>query len=207
MKTRILHTKIYSDNFFIELSPLEKLLFIYYLTNESVNIIACYECPNKKTSFDTGIDTAKIRVFQEKAEKAGKMYFKDGYVFLKNAGKYENYTGELNDKAKKILISQLSIDIRNWYEGGMKGVYIPSINHKSEIINHNKEGVGGKEILDDDVFISQLKEKFPDKNVEFEIEKMKDWIASSGKVKKDYRAFARNWLRSGQKEGLRVLKL
>jgi len=202
MKTRILHTKIYSDSYFVELNPSEKLLFIYYLTNENVNIIGCYECPDRKTSFDTGIDTPKIRVFQEKMEGVGKMFFKDGYVFLKNFTKYENYTGELNEKAKVKLLEQLSIPVREWYEGGMKGVYIPTINHKSEIINnkskiinHKEGGSRGKQLLDDPEFIEGLKAKFPNHDVDIEIEKMKDWLLSNGKNKEDYAAFARNWLR------------
>jgi|GEM_PF-2238968 len=142
MKTRILHSRIYTDSFFMELSSIEKLLFIYYLTNDAVNIIHCYECPDKKVQNEIGVSIPLIKRYQEKVEKAGKMFFKDGYVFLKNASKYESYTGVLNEKAKESLLDQLSEEIRNWYEGSMKGVYIPTINQKSEIINHKSEEEG-----------------------------------------------------------------
>lgn len=50
-------------------------------------------------------------------------------------------------------------------------------------------------ILDDPTTIKDLQGKFPDANVPLEIEKIKDWLASRGKVQKDYVAFARNWIR------------
>lgn len=50
-------------------------------------------------------------------------------------------------------------------------------------------------ILDDPTVRDALKEQFPLRNVNSEIEKAKDWLASKGKVYKDYVAFMRNWLR------------
>lgn len=53
-----------------------------------------------------------------------------------------------------------------------------------------------KHILTSNSFIEDLKKQFPDIEVGEEIEKMKDWLAANGRVKKDYKAFARNWLRN-----------
>ena len=200
MKTRILHTKIYSDNFFITLSPLEKFLFIYYITNESVNIIHCYECPNRKVQFDTGINTPIIEAFQRKMESAGKMFFKDGYVLLKNADKYEKYNGELNDKAKLSLINELSIGIREWYEGGMKGVYIPTINHNTEIINQKEGVVKGKQVSEELITDTEFQQIADDYHVPISFvlskyEDMTNWCKSKGKRYRDYKAALRNWVK------------
>jgi DNA-binding transcriptional MocR family regulator len=43
--------------------------------------------------------------------------------------------------------------------------------------------------------LSDLKEKFPTKDVAGEFEKAKDWLLSTGKKYKDYEAFFRGWLR------------
>ena len=43
---------------------------------------------------------------------------------------------------------------------------------------------------------TELEKDFPDKNVKLEIQTMVDWLKANGKTKKNYRAFARNWLRS-----------
>ena len=54
----------------------------------------------------------------------------------------------------------------------------------------------GRTILRDESFIGEM-EDFAGKfiNVKYEMEKMADYIASSGKQYKDYKAFARNWIR------------
>ena len=51
-------------------------------------------------------------------------------------------------------------------------------------------------ILDEQKTLHALRLQFPKVNVETEIEKMKDWLRAGGKQKKDYLAFARNWLRN-----------
>ena len=45
-------------------------------------------------------------------------------------------------------------------------------------------------------FLKELEKLFPNRNVALEMERAKDWLASKGKVYKDYAAFARNWLRN-----------
>jgi hypothetical protein len=46
--------------------------------------------------------------------------------------------------------------------------------------------------------LSEMQEKFPTKDVKTEFDKARDWIKSSGKRKKDYHAFFRNWLRNSK---------
>jgi hypothetical protein len=154
MKTRIIHTKIWEDSFFSELSTDEKLIFIYLLTNERINIIHCYECTDRQIMFDTGIDAATLAHAKEKFAEQDKILFKDNYVFLKNAHKYEEFTGDKNELAKEKLTKQLNTTIKQWFisvnddfkNTPIKGVYIPSINKKEEIINKKSKiegGVGG----------------------------------------------------------------
>lgn len=54
----------------------------------------------------------------------------------------------------------------------------------------------GLDCLTDPVFISEM-EAWTNGiiNASYELDKMRDWLASSGKKYKDYRAFARNWIR------------
>ncbi len=50
-------------------------------------------------------------------------------------------------------------------------------------------------ILDEENTRKKLREEFPQIDVDEEIAKMKDWLLANGKIKKDYPAYARNWLR------------
>jgi hypothetical protein len=138
MKTRIIETKFWKDAYVAELSPIEKLLYLYFLTTERVNIIHCYEITDREISFDTGIDTPIIRVTKAKLAKDGKIAVYKDFVCLLNAYKYETYRGPQNEEAKKKLIIQLGENVAKWY----RGIYTPligTINNKSEIINNNTE--------------------------------------------------------------------
>jgi hypothetical protein len=144
MQTRILHTEIWQDDFFSELNPQEKLLFIYFLTNERVNIIHLYQCSVARVHADTGINTPIIVEAQRKFEKQGKIFFFENYIYLKNASKYENYTGMLNDRAKLKLFARLSQSVLDWYNKLSDTpihtpIIIPIRNKKSEIRNNKKE--------------------------------------------------------------------
>lgn len=153
MKTRIVHTKFWKDSFVSELNTEEKLVFLYYLTNENINILHLYECSDRQVVFDTGIDRGILDGIKQKFADANKILFFKDYVFLVNANRYEEYTGEKNEKAKKQLLNIINCDVVSWYEKVRKKIkdtpidtpiMIGSINHKSETINHNSKVISQK---------------------------------------------------------------
>lgn len=209
MKTRILYTKIYKDEFFADLTPSEKFLFIYYLTNEKVNIIHCYEITDREVTFDTGIDRDKIGVFKEKLQKSGRMLFFQSYVYLRNASKYENYTGEKNEHAKEDLVKQMSPLVLNWYNNllntpidtPINTPLIGTINHKSEIINNKEGGVGETKYHSLTSLTTEVLQNVADEycvtlqavqNLKTDMEL---YCKSQGKTYKDYKATLQNWTR------------
>lgn len=136
MKARQLQTKIWRDSFFLKLTPIEKLLFVFYFTNEFVNVIHFYECPDSLTSFSTGLSIPEIT----KAKKTMNdriLFFKD-HVLLKNAWKYERYEGEDNENAKLKLINELSPDVKKWYEANYTPLLHPSYRDKNKNKNPYK---------------------------------------------------------------------
>ena len=143
MKTRLLETKFWKDAYIVELTIEQRLLYIYLLTNERVNIIHCYEISDREILFDTGIDRGILTPSKTQFQKDGKFSFYKDYVFLINACKYESYIGEKNDNAKLKLYKQMPSDVFDWY----RGIYTPligSISHKSEIIDHKSEVISQK---------------------------------------------------------------
>ena len=95
MKTRIIHTKVWTDNLFVKLSRTEKLLFIFFITNERIGLTGAYECSNRITSFYTSIPVDEI----EKAKKKlTPIMFIDDWIVVKKASLYNNYTS--NEKLK-----------------------------------------------------------------------------------------------------------
>lgn len=55
-KQRMINTRFWEDGYTANLDPIEKLLFLYFLTNTSTNICGFYEIPLKKIASDTGLD-------------------------------------------------------------------------------------------------------------------------------------------------------
>lgn len=156
-----MYTKIWDDSFFSELSPSEKLLFLYYITNQHINIIHLYECSDKKVCYDTGLNHEQISKAKAKFEAAHRIYFFGNFVFLRNASKYQKYTGELNERAKDKLFAMLSKDVLDWYNSVLDTpintpshtLYIGTRNKKSEIRNKKLEGESERETSEVQAFI------------------------------------------------------
>lgn len=120
-KKRYINTKFWSDNYISDLDPIEKLLFMYFLTNPFTDICGIYEISMKQVALDTGIDKQEmIPKIVNRFSRDGKIFYIDGWVYVKNFAKHQ----AINDKIKigikrsikdvpvKIMskISQLDID-------------------------------------------------------------------------------------------------
>lgn len=139
MKTRILHTKFWKDGFVASLAPEEKLVFNYYLTSEKVNILHLYECPDREVLFDTGVTQKTLERVKEKLQAAGKVYFFKDFIYIKNADRYENYTGDTYKKAKSEILKQCGDEITAWYNQLIEGTY--------QLLNNQSES--DEEVVDD----------------------------------------------------------
>lgn len=120
-KNRYVNTRFWSDNFVVELEPLEKYLFLYFLTNEHTNICGIYELPKRTIAFETGIASKHIDQLFRKLE--GKVYHIDGWVYVKNFAKHQKSNESVKigiEKAKKevpnkimTIVSQIDTDCYN----------------------------------------------------------------------------------------------
>lgn len=95
-KLRSVNTRIWEDHFFEDLSPSEKLLFIYLLTNSATNLVGIYEISVKRMSFDTGLAKEAIQKALEGFQRVRKVLIIDNYIVLPNFLKHQS----LNDNMK-----------------------------------------------------------------------------------------------------------
>lgn len=89
---RQLHCKMWSsDNWFINLTPEMKLLFIYLFSNERASMTGLYEIPLRIMSFETGLERDQIQKMLETFIKADKIEydFERGVIWIKNMAKYQ----------------------------------------------------------------------------------------------------------------------
>jgi len=147
MKTRILYTKVWKDEYFAGLVEAEKLLFIYLITNERVNISGVYEITNREIMFDTQLIEVILKAIKKKFQDDGKFYFYENWVAIVNIAKYQIYTGSMNAVAGQKEIRQIPVEFRDILEkipyqypiSTLSANDDTSINQKPETSNHNLE--------------------------------------------------------------------
>lgn len=115
MVARLIYSKMWSDEFFTSLTAVEKVIFVYFLTNEAVNIINLYERPERVILFDTGVTAKELENAKNRMQAQNKIYFYKDFVYIANAHRYQEFTGDSNKKARQRLFSRLPIDVLDWY--------------------------------------------------------------------------------------------
>jgi len=133
-KLRSLNTAFWSDTWVEELEPMQKLLFIYLVTNEKTNMLGIYEASVKKISFETGITQIVVKTYLKDFEKANKVKYIDNRVILINYMKHQNY----NTNMKKSAIDTYN-NLPNSLK--IKGLVISKVN-PSEGFERLSKGYG-----------------------------------------------------------------
>lgn len=95
-KQRFINTRFWSDSFIVALAPLERYLFLYFLTNEHTSICGIYELPIRTIAFETGVREKLVSKIIERLN--GKIYYIDGWVFIRNFERHQFARG--NSKVK-----------------------------------------------------------------------------------------------------------
>lgn len=153
----MVNTKFWSDNFIREnLNPLDRYLFLYFLTNEKTNISGIYELPISVISSETGIEKEMLTKMMKRLKD--KVCYYKGWVILKNFIKYQNLNSPLIQKGVGEAIKEIPEEIKlkitelGWYIYGIDMVYIPGgesqlqLQSKSQLQSQDKE-VGVKDIV------------------------------------------------------------
>lgn len=81
-KNRMVNTRFWSDNFIVDkLNALDRLLFLYLLTNQHTNIIGIYEIPLRTAAFETGIEKDDLEKMLIRLSP--KVEYFDGWVYIR----------------------------------------------------------------------------------------------------------------------------
>lgn len=179
----MIYTKFWYDNYISGLSAKEKLLFIYLISNEKVNICGIYEMPDKYILLDTGLKLKELEVIKDKFMKDGKFAFIDGWVKIMNFEPYNSFSGELNDKAREkelAIIPQEILDfiypsdrVSNGYGKSIDSLI--NINH-NKYINNKGDCKGDKKIYGENKYVLLTDEEYKKLIDKFGEQGTKDWI-------------------------------
>lgn len=159
---RNIHSKIWKDDWFLELEIPHKLFFIYLFSNESASLAGIYELSIRVMSFESGLTIPEIKEAFAVFEKDDKAYYRDGVVWIRNFRKYHNYTSsKVMTRIEKDLEQLKDCELKRIYCElyGIDMVSIPPITitttNPIPESNTNRGGEGGD--LYDDHEENQLK--------------------------------------------------
>jgi len=140
-KQRIVNTKFWDDSYITSLTPTEKLLFLYLITNPLTNISGVYELPARRVAFDIGIPQEEVDAAFAKLEKDGKLIRANGWVGVVNFIKHQSLNPKIKQgilaelrRAPEKILEKLSIDYQSLCRGFDK------LSHFNPNSNSNSNG-------------------------------------------------------------------
>ena len=143
MKTRIIKTRIWSDDEkFCELSPLGKLGFLYYITNERIGMSGMYECPTRTTKFEITVNDLQLGKIKDELSSNYMVLFKDGWIYVINAIKHNKYRNSPdNEKAYQKEIALIPDVVRRYFDSSVRSSVNGTVHStkKQETINKKQE--------------------------------------------------------------------
>ena len=125
----MINTRLWNDTWVSNLDPIEKLLFVYCLTNEHTNISGIYELPLKVAAIETGIDQTMFDKIIPRLKP--KIFFFKGWVIIPNFPKYQSSDNPKVQVGVKNALTAVPSHIKEkaiayGYPMGSLGMYLDS---------------------------------------------------------------------------------
>ena len=136
----MINTKFWSDGWVVNLDPIEKLLFLYLLTNERTNICGIYELPLKFMAIETGIEKEMVEKVLNRFTKDKRIYFIKGWVVIKNFIKHQNQGSpkvKIGIEAELVKIPKEILDKIKELDNKIKGIDTLSHLNLNSNLNSN----------------------------------------------------------------------
>lgn len=220
-KQRYINTKFWSDNWIIELDPIERYLFLYFLTNEHTNIAGIYELPLRTMAFETGIEKEMLVKMLPRFE--GKVYYFDGWIYVKNFQKHQSSTSKTVITGIEVEMSKIPLEIKEKINKvyGIDTLSDPIIYLNPNLNLNLNSNTKESKVLDtpikkvstinylSDIPLEDMKE-FTDrfdagsKQIKNKAESLMLYCQSKGRSYKNYKAFLLNALKKDFKERVKV---
>ena len=112
-RQRYINTDFWRDEYIEDLDPLERYLYIYFLTNPLTNIAGIYKISIKRVAFETGLEKEMVIKIIKRFEKANKIAFIEGYIIIKNFIKHQKVNPNIQKGIDEIL-NKLPESVLNW---------------------------------------------------------------------------------------------
>lgn len=102
-KQRYVNTRFWDDNYIVSLDPIEKLLFLYFLTNPLTEVSGAYEIQLKRVALDTGIDRDMVQKILNRFADEDRIIYRDGWIFIANFIKHQTDNEKINKGIETLI--------------------------------------------------------------------------------------------------------
>lgn len=134
---RLINTRMWSDPWFEGLDPLDKLIWVYVLTNPYNNILGIYEINERRISYETGIPIERVTeglLKHSQSIKIGLLNASEGsnWVIIFNWLKNQSMNPNM-EKAARRIFEKLPLSVKNsLHEAGIED--FESLSNASQIL-------------------------------------------------------------------------
>ncbi len=210
----------WTDPYIEKLSPDEKLVFLYLLTNPLCNVAGVYEARSKRIGFETGYDVEVIENILSRFERDKKILRYNDWIVLVNHIKNQSLNPSIIQGCQRIF-DTLPLDIgqrvAGWVQAGLLNLTLLNLTLPNSIEPSGGQPTGNQAVttpqpepenkillkkygefknvsLSDDDY-SKLIEQLNENAVTQLITELDQYIASSGKKYKSHYATIQAWAR------------
>lgn len=215
-KQRMIRDSFWTDSYIERLSPDEKLIFLYLLTNPLCNVAGIYEIRTKRIGFETGYDVEVIENILKRLERDKKILRHEDWIVMVNHIKNQSINPSVIQGCQRIfdeLPQAVHRVVTGWVQAGLLNLTLlnlttpnlttPNVNvvtDEVEIIDVNiksqKEKYGQfSNVLLEPVEYLKLTDQYGEAATQALIEELGSYMASTGKKYKSHYATLLNWAR------------
>jgi DnaD/phage-associated family protein len=197
---RQVHTIIWEDDWFIELTPEEKVVWFWLITNRRASVSGLYELSYGVIARETAFAKDMIIKIIDKFQHQEKIVIDTGWIWVINLRKYNDSKTDNCNKRIEADLLLIPEELRTAYEAYYKPLTSPlqAPDKVLEEIRNKKEEIGNKEIgKTQSVFsvyennIGMLTPIISDKLIDAEKEFGPAWICDA--IEEAVKANVRKW--------------
>ena len=190
MKTRIIQTRFWDDEFVSEATKHTKYLYIYLLTSQYINLCGIFQLSDKKIIFETGMTAGELNIAKKELVENKKVLFKNGWIKIVNAEKNNQYRNSpLNEKPYNKELEHVPSDVLSFFDSSIDSsidsTMDSNIKYKIKNIKYKTKKEGNKNF-------SEFWEKYPKKIARSKVEK-KYPDEKHEEIMKGLEAYLKHW--------------
>jgi hypothetical protein len=118
----MIRDSFWTDTYVEKLTPDEKLLFLYLLTNPLSNVAGIYEIRTKRIGFETGYDIEVVENILNRFERDKKVLRSGDWIILVNHMKNQSMNPSIIQGCQRIfdeLPLEMKQTVTGWVQGGL----------------------------------------------------------------------------------------